>query len=63
MDYIKNRFKEASTWHGIFWMLAAFGVYTFTPEQILAITALGMSLAGSTAAIVLPDNMLKRKNK
>ncbi len=51
MDYIKERFKEPSTWRGIIWVLSAFGVYHFSPDQSEAVIALGMALAGGAGMV------------
>jgi len=45
LDYIKDRLSEASSWRGLIGILTAFGVM-FSPEQIEAIIAAGLALAG-----------------
>ena len=47
------RFKEASTWRGLVAVLTAIGV-TFEPEQVAAIVAFGMAVAG-LIGVIAPD--------
>ena len=60
LDYIKDRLLEGSTVRGIIWCIGAFGVYTLSPEQAQAVTALVMALAGAHG-VTIPDRMLKGK--
>lgn len=46
MDYLKNRFKELSTWRALIWCATAFGLLTLSPDQSNAVMAVGMALAG-----------------
>jgi hypothetical protein len=45
-DFFLNRLKEPSTWAGLLMVSAAFGL-DFTDQQQIAITALGVALAGA----------------
>jgi len=45
-EYLWARLAETSTWRGIFLMLSAFGVYSFTDDQKYAIEALAAALFG-----------------
>jgi len=56
-DFFLSRAKEPSTWRGLIWCLASFGVFHFTHDQEGSITALAMALAGGGG--LLPD-VLKR---
>ena len=44
MDFIRNWLSERTTWTGLFALLVAFNIHSFTEEQRLAITAVGISL-------------------
>jgi hypothetical protein len=54
-EFFLSRLREPSTWRGLIWVLASFGVYHFTSDQEGAITALAMALAGSGG--ILPDSL------
>lgn len=45
-DFFINRFKESSTWFGLFLVLGAFGL-DFSEEQRNALTIFGMCMAGA----------------
>jgi hypothetical protein len=45
-NFILNRFKEPSTWAGVFLIASAWGL-TFTPEQQYALTTFGVALMGT----------------
>ncbi len=57
-DYIKELLLEGSTTRGFIWCLGAFGVYSLSPEQTQAVTALVMALAGAHG-IAVRDKLLK----
>lgn len=46
MNWIINRLKEKSTWRGIIAVATALGV-SWSPDQIAAIVALGVAVAGA----------------
>lgn len=46
-DYIKNRFKEVSTWQGIVALVAAIVMY-FTPDDIDNIIIMLLGMIGIT---------------
>jgi hypothetical protein len=52
-QYLKDRMKEPSTWRGLALCLTAFGV-AMTPEQIAAITVVGLFISGLIGAAT-PD--------
>lgn len=54
-NFFLDRLREPSTWRGIIWVLASFGVFHFTSDQEGAITALAMALAGGSG--LLPDSL------
>jgi len=56
-DFFLSRAREPSTWRGLIWCLASFGVFHFTHDQEGAITALAMALAGGGG--LLPDSLKK----
>lgn len=49
MNWIIDRLKERSTWLGLTGIVTALGV-ALNPEQIEAITATGLAIAGLVAA-------------
>ena len=53
MTFIKNLFKEASTWRGIMLMLTAFGIWEINPDQQHAIEAVLLAFYG--ASHMAPD--------
>lgn len=61
MRWLLARLKEASTWRGIIWMLAAFGL-SLRPDQAEAIVMAGMALAG-LFGVFLPDEAKKTRNE
>ena len=61
MRWLLARLKEASTWRGIIWMLAAFGL-SLRPDQAEAIVMAGMALAG-LFGVFLPDESKKTRNE
>lgn len=46
LSYLQNRLREKSTWIGIFMVASAWG-FNLTPEQVAALSFLGMALAGA----------------
>jgi hypothetical protein len=46
LNYIIDRFGEASTWRGIVFIASAAGI-TVAPEQANAIAAAGMAIVGA----------------
>ena len=54
-EFFLERLQEPSTWRGLIWVLASFGVMHFSNDQESAITALAMALAG--AGGMLPDSI------
>ena len=44
MEFFRNWLSEKSTWAGLFLLLTAFNIHTFTDEQKAAITVVGISL-------------------
>lgn len=58
-SYLKQIFKEASTYRGLVLIATACGVYV-SPEQIEAITAGGLFIAGMIGA-VFPDKKIEEK--
>lgn len=58
-DFFLERLQEGSTWKSLFWVVAAFGLYHFTPEQENALTALALALAGGSG-IVIPDRVRRK---
>jgi len=54
-EYLLARLSEASTWRGIMMALTAFGV-ALSPEQIEAIIAVGLAIAG-VIGIFFPDKV------
>lgn len=48
LNYLLNRLKEASTWRGLVGIATAAGV-AIEPEQMEAIIAAGLALAGLVA--------------
>ena len=58
MDYLKDRFKEPSTWRALVWLATSFGL-VLQPEQKEAIIAFGCAIAGGIG--FLPDQFGGRK--
>lgn len=50
-EYILDRAKEPSSWRGLVWLATALGIH-FTPEQGMAILALGAGAAGALGAFL-----------
>lgn len=48
-EYLLARLSEASTWRGIIMLATAAGV-VFSPEQVEAVVAAGLALAGLVGA-------------
>lgn len=48
LDFIVNRLKEPSTWRGVVGIATAAGV-ALNPEQVAAIVAAGVGIAGLIA--------------
>ena len=46
LAYLQNRLREKTTWAGLFMVASAWG-FSLTPEQVAAISFLGMALAGA----------------
>ena len=46
LAYLQNRLREKTTWAGLFMVASAWG-FNLTPEQVAAISFLGMALAGA----------------
>lgn len=44
LHFIQTWLSEKTTWMGIFALIAAFNIHTFTTEQQAAIAAVGISL-------------------
>ncbi len=57
-DWLIDRFKEPSTYRGLVWLLAAFGI-NVAPELWMQITTIGMGLAGGIG-IVTKDSDLRK---
>lgn len=57
-DWLIDRFKEPSTYRGLVWLLAAFGI-NVAPELWMQITTIGMGLAGCIG-IVTKDSDLRK---
>lgn len=53
MKYLVSRLKEASTWRGIFVLLAAYGV-SIAPELQDSVVAVGLAVAG-LIGVIFPD--------
>lgn len=53
--YLLDRFREASTWRGLIFVLTAAGV-AIKPQMAEAIIAFGLALAGG-AGVVSPDRL------
>ena len=60
-SFFLERAKEPSTWRGIIWVLASFGVYTFSKDQADSLVALAMALAGGGG--LLPDSVKRLPGK
>lgn len=56
LAYLQNRLREKTTWAGLFMVASAWG-FNLTPEQVAALSFLGMALAGA------PSDVLQRKSK
>ena len=56
LGYLNKRLSEPSTWRGGILLLSAFGI-TLMPEQIEAIIAVGLFLAGIIGAL-MPDKTI-----
>lgn len=51
MTHLFELLREPSTWRGLTWILTAAGV-ALNPDQMAAITAAGMAVAGLIGAFV-----------
>jgi hypothetical protein len=54
MGYIRDRFKEPSTWRALVWLVTSFGL-ALQPEQKEAVIAFGCVIAGGMG--FLPDKL------
>lgn len=54
MDYLRDRFKEPSTWRALIWLATSFGL-AIKPDQQEAIIAFGCAIAGGVG--FLPDRV------
>lgn len=55
LKFIYTRLGEASTWRGLAALATAAGI-AFSPEQVAAITALGLAVVGAIGAF-FPDKV------
>ena len=54
MGYLRDRFKEPSTWRALVWLATSFGL-ALQPEQKEAVIAFGCAIAGGMG--LLPDKL------
>ncbi|MDE3021856.1 MAG: hypothetical protein KGI54_08355 [Pseudomonadota bacterium] len=60
-QFLRGWLTQKSTCMGIFWLLSAFGIYQFTPDQANAIAYMAqtLSVAGVSGAVI-PDSVFSK---